>query len=152
MIFPCVVRTLALLVAVFAASFPAFAGKAIEIHESPISRGQILDPTHLQRHSNNEVEVIIVQQARGSGLLSFHLDGRPVAKLDYGDWVRLYLEPRHYRFGVAPSNFGRAIFWQMTADVSPKKPHVYKIFQTAGFTSSGGNAVYEISPADFPLK
>jgi hypothetical protein len=149
---PCVVRTLAILVAVFAASFPTFAGKAIEIHESPISRNQVLDPTHLQRHSNNEVEVIIVQQARGSGLLSFHLDGRPVAKLDYGDWVRLYLEPRHYRFGVAPSNFGRAIFWQMTADVSPKKPRVYKIFQTAGFTSSGGNAVYEISPTDFPLK
>jgi hypothetical protein len=149
---PCVVRTLAILLAVVAASSPAFAGKAIEIHQLPISRNQILDATHLQRHSSNEVELIIVQQARGSGLLSFHLDGRPVAKLDYRDWVRLYLEPRHYRFGVAPSNFGRAIFWQMTAEVSPKSPHVYKIFQTAGFTSSGGNAVYEISPADFPLK
>jgi hypothetical protein len=111
-----------------------------------------LDATHLQRHSNNEVEVIIVQQARGSGLLNFHLDGRPVAKLDYGDWMRLYLEPRHYRFGIAPSNFGRAIFWQMTAEVSAKGPRVYKIFRSAGFTSSGGNAVYEISPADFPLK
>jgi hypothetical protein len=153
MTFPCVVRTVAILLAVVAASSPAFAGKAIEIHESPISRSQILDAIHLQRHSNDEVEVIIVQQARGSGLLSFHLDGRPVAKLDYADWVRLYLKPRRYRFGVAPSpNFGRAIFWQMTAEVSPKSPHVYKIFQSAGFTSSGGNAVYEISPADFPLK
>jgi hypothetical protein len=87
--FPFFVTALALLVAVFPASSPALAAKAIEIHESPVSRNQILDPTHLQRHSNNEVEVIIVQQARGSGLLSFHLDGRPVAKLDYGDWMRL---------------------------------------------------------------
>jgi hypothetical protein len=150
---PCVVRTLAILLAVVAASSPAFAGKAIEIRESPISRNQVLDPTHLQRHSPSEVEVIIVQQARGSGLLSFHLDGRPVAKLDYGDWVRLYLEPRRYRFGVAPSpNFGRAIFWQMTAEIAPKSRQLYKIFQSAGFTSSGGNAVYEISPVDFPLK
>jgi hypothetical protein len=54
---------------------------------------------------------------------------------------------------VAPSpNFGRAIFWQMTAEVSPKQLQLYRIFQSAGFTSSGGNAVYEISRADFPLK
>jgi hypothetical protein len=149
----CAVRTLAILLAVVSALSPAFAGKAIEARESPISRNQILDPTQLQRHSNREVEVIIVQQVRGSGLLSFYLDGRPVAKLDYADWVRLYLEPRRYRFGVAPSpNFGRAVFWQMTAEISPKRPRFYKIFQSAGFTSSGGNAVYEISQVDFPLK
>jgi hypothetical protein len=150
---PCVVRTLAILLAVVAASSPAFAGKAIEIHESPISRSQVLDATHLQRHSTNEVEVIIVQQARGSGLLVFYLDGRPVANLGYADWVRLYLEPRRYRFGVAPSpNFGRAIFWQMAAEISPKSPQLYRIFKSAGFTSSGGNAVYEITREDFPLK
>jgi hypothetical protein len=153
MTFPCVVRILAILLAVFAASFPAFAGKQIEARESPISRKQILDPTHLQRHSNRDVEVIIVQQVRSSGLLSFYLDGQPVAKLGYADWVRLYLEPRRCRFGVAPSpNFGRATFWQMTAEISPKSSRVYKIFQSAGFTSSGGNAVYEITQVDFPLK
>ena len=100
----------------------------------------------MQRHSNREIEVIVVQQARGGGLLTFHLNGEAVAKLAYADWVRLYLPPGRYRFGVAPSvNFGRATFWQTNAEVSPETRQLYRIFQSAGFTSSGGNAVYEIA-------
>lgn len=149
-------------VLILAASFSLFClgpvravarGRTIELRASPIPSSQVIDATHLRRHSRDEVEVVIVQQARGGGLLTFHLNGRATAKLGHGECVRLYLEPRHYRFGVAPSpNFGRAVFWQMTAEVSPKELQLYRIFQSAGFTSSGGNAVYEISRTDFPLK
>jgi hypothetical protein len=111
-----------------------------------VPAAQVIDATHLRRHSNDEIEVVVVQQVRGSGLLTFHLNGRAVAKLDYADWICLYLSPGRYRFGVDPSyNFGRSGFWEMNADVSRSTHLVYRIFQSAGFTSSGGNAVYEIS-------
>jgi hypothetical protein len=135
-----------MLVAATLSSRSPLAARPIEIHAEPVSAAHAIDATHLRRHSKSEVEVVIAQQARGAGLLTFHLNGHPVAKLEYADWVRLYLLPGRYRFGIAPSpNFGRALFWQMKAEISSKTPHLYRIFQSAGFTSSGGNAVYEIS-------
>jgi hypothetical protein len=111
-----------------------------------VSAAQVVDATLLRRHSKNEIEVVVVQQVPGSGLLTFHLNGRAVAKLAYADWTRLYLSPGRYRFGIVPSyNFGRSNFWEMTTDVSRNSRQVYRIFQSAGFTSSGGNAFYEIS-------
>jgi hypothetical protein len=124
----------------------ANARRPLEIQASSVSAAQVVDATHLRRHSNNEIEVVVVQQVPGSGLLTFHLNGRAVVKLAHADWTRLYLSPGRYRFGVVPSyNFGRSNFWEMTAEVSRNSQQVYRIFQSAGFTSSGGNAVYEIS-------
>jgi len=121
-------------------------GRPIEFHASPVPSTQVIDATHLRRHAKDELEMVIVQQARGAGLLTFHLNGRAIAKLDYADWVRLYLSPGRYRLGVTPaSNFGRGASVETSADVTAKTRQVYRIFQSAGFTSSGGNAVYEIS-------
>lgn len=139
-------KLLSILLALAVTICSASARRPLEIRESPVSAAQVIDATHLRRHSNDELEVVVVQQVRGSGLLTFHLNGRAVAKLAYADWICLYLSPGRYRFGVVPSyNFGRANFWEMNADVSRNTQQVYRIFQSAGFTSSGGNAVYEIS-------
>jgi hypothetical protein len=125
----------------------ASAARRIEIHAAPVAASQVIDATHLRRHAKNEVEVSVVQQARGSGQLMFHLNGLAVAKLAYADWIQLYLPPGRYRLGVVPAhNFGRAGLWEMNVDLSGSKPRIYKIFQSSGFTSSGGNAVYEIAP------
>lgn len=122
------------------------AGRPIEFHALPIPSAQVIDATHLHRHAKDELEVVIVQQVRDAGLLTFHLNGRAIAKLEYADWVRLYLPPGRYRFGVTPSsNFGRGSSLESSAEVTAKTRQVYRIFQSAGFTSSGGNAVYEIS-------
>ena len=121
------------------------AGRRFEIHGRPVPSTQVVDTTHLRRHSKVEVEVVIVQQAR-PGLLTLHLDSRAVAKLDYAEFIRLYLPPGRYRFGVAPSySFGRGSSPEMKADVRGNRRQIYRIFQSSGFTSSGGNAVYEIA-------
>lgn len=121
------------------------AGRRFEIHGWPVPSTQIVDATHLRRNSKDEVEVVIVQQAR-RGLLTLHLNSRAVAKLEYAEFIRLYLPPGRYRFGVAPSYpFGRGSSPAMKADVRGNTRQVYRIFQSAGFTSSGGNAVYEIA-------
>jgi len=125
----------------------ASAAKRIEIHATPVAASQVMDATHTRRHAKNEVEISVVQQVRGSGQLMLHLNGLAVAKLAYADWIQLYLPPGRYRLGVAPAhNFGRAGLWEMNVDLSGNKPRIYKILQSAGFTSSGGNAVYEIAP------
>jgi hypothetical protein len=125
----------------------ANADRRIEIHVTPVAASQVMDATHLRRHAKNEVEVSVVQQVRGPGQLMLHLNGLAVAKLAYADWLQLYLPPGRYRLGVAPAhNFGRAGLWEMKVDLSGSKPRIYRIFQSAGFTSSGGNAVYELAP------
>ena len=140
------VRCLSVLLALLAMIASANAKRRLEMRASAIPDTQVIDATHLRRTGQEQVEVVIVQQAKGSGLLLFHLNGRATAKLAYGEWMRLYLQPGRYRFGVLPSpNFGRATFWEMSADVSGKATQVYRIFQSAGFTSRGGNAVYEIA-------
>jgi hypothetical protein len=139
-------KLLGILLALAVSICSASAGRPLEIRGSPVSAAQVIDATHLQRHSKSEIEVVVVQQVRGSGLLTFHLNGRAIVKLAYADWTCLYLSPGRYRFGVVPSyNFGRSAFREMSADVSRNGQQVYRIFQSAGFTSSGGNAVYEIS-------
>ena len=122
------------------------AAKSVEIRASLVPDSQVIDAAHLRRKVKNEVEVVVVQRARGAGLLTFHLNGGPTAKLGYGEGLRLYLAPGRYRFGVAPSHYyGGTGFWQMNVDISARTHQVYRIFKSAGFTSSGGNAVYEIS-------
>lgn len=136
-----------LLLLAIAISSASAARKRIEIHVEPVAASQVMDATHLRRHAKNEVEVTVIQQVRGSGQLMLHLNGLAVAKLAYADWIQLYLPPGRYRLGVAPAhNFGRAGLWEMNADLSGNKPRIYKILQSSGFTSSGGNAVYEIAP------
>ena len=113
-----------------------------------VPKTQIFDASLTQRHSKNEVEVYIVQGASRQ-LLTFQLNGQPVVKLASGEAVVLYLNPSRYRFGVVPSHFsGDTFLWQTNADVSRNPPQVYLIFQSAGFTSSGGGAVYEIKRVD----
>lgn len=120
--------------------------KPVEIRASLVPDSQVIDAAHFRRKTKGEIEVVVVQRARGAGLLTFHLNGRPTAKLGHAEAVRLYLAPGRYRFGVSPSYpYGGTGFWQMNADVSETTPQVYRIFKSAGFTSSGGNAVYEIS-------
>lgn len=138
-------KRLCVLLVLFGAICDAPASRRFQIHASPVPSTQVIDATHLRRHSKDEIEVVIVQQAR-PGLLTFHLNGRAVAKLDYADWVRLYLSPGRYRFGIVPSySFGRGSSPEMKADVRANTRQIYRIFQSAGFTSSGGNAVYEIA-------
>jgi hypothetical protein len=140
-------KFLIILLALFAMIASANAKRRLEIKATPIPEAQVIDATHLRRTGREQVEVFVVQQAKGAGLLVFHLNGRATAKLEYADWIRLYLRPGRYRLGVSPSpNFGRATFWEMSADVTGKTEQIYRIFQSAGFTSSGGNAVFEIAP------
>ena len=124
----------------------ASAKKPLEARVPLVPDAQVIDAAHLRRNAKDEIEVVVVQRARGAGLLTFHLNGRPTAKLGYGEGLRLYLAPGRYRFGVAPSHYyGGTGFWQTNVDVSANTRQVYRIFKSAGFTSSGGNAVYEIS-------
>lgn len=125
-------------------SSPTTEAKTIRV--SLVPETQVVDPTHFSRQSKEEIEVVVVQAARGTGLLTFYLNGRPIAKIAPGEAILLYLAPRRYRFGLMPSNhFGGAIWWETNAEVSRDISQVYRIFQSAGFTSSGGNAVYEIA-------
>lgn len=111
-----------------------------------VPAAQIIDASHFQRRSKDEIETVIVHQTRGAGLLTFYLNGHPIAKLGRGEGIRLYLSPGRYRFGVASSHYsGGTGLWQTNADISRNTPQIYRIFKSAGFTSSGGNAVYEIS-------
>ncbi len=111
-----------------------------------IPADQVIDDSVVRRHSSAEVEISVLQAACGE-LLTFCLNGRAVAKLAGSQMVPLYLTPGRYRFGVVPSyNFGRGQgLQQMNADITREPRQFYRIFQSGGFTSSGGNAVYEVS-------
>lgn len=124
----------------------ASAKKPPVIRVSLIPETQVIDATHLRRNAKDEIEVLVMHRGRHAALLTFHLNGQATAKVGYAECIRLYLAPGRYRFGVTPShNFGRASFWEMNADVSRNTRQVYRIFQSAGFSSSGGNAVFEIA-------
>lgn len=137
-------KWLLIALALAASSYPiSGAPTARYSHIAPL---QIIDATYSQRHNAGEIEVFILSQTSG-GLLIFYLNGQPVAKLEGGEFIRLYLSPARYRFGVIPySHVVLSSMWEMKADVSRNSPRYYRIFQSSGFTSSGGNAVYEIAP------
>jgi len=61
---------------------------------------QIVDATHLQRRSADDIEVVVLSQSGGSSLMTFQLNRRPIAKLRQGEAILLYLSPARYRFGV----------------------------------------------------
>jgi hypothetical protein len=135
-----------LIVVVFAVTGCTTSERTVEVRVSSIPPLQIIDATHFHRRNAGEIEVVILRQA-GGGLLIFYLNGQPVAKLDRGEAIRLYLSPARYRFGVIPSSHAvLSSLWEMNADVTRDTPQFYRIFQSSGFTSSGGNAVFEISP------
>jgi hypothetical protein len=139
-------KTLLFVVALAVSGFTTSQSTPIVIRASAVPAARIIDGTHLHRRSNDEIEIVVVRQARAGGLLTFLLDRQPTAKLDHDEAIRLYLSPGRHRFGVVPSYyFGHSSSWEMTADVSRNKPQAYRIFQSSGFTSSGGTAVYEIS-------
>jgi hypothetical protein len=103
-----------------------------------------MDATHFHRRSGDEIEVIIVQQAQD--LMTFFLNRQPIAKLGQGEAMRLYLSPGRYRFGaILVVNWVLSPLAEMNANVTPDTRQLYRIFQSSGFTSSGGNAVFEIS-------
>jgi hypothetical protein len=109
---------------------------------------RISDPSYSERRTPGDVEVVIVNLGRG-GLMTFELDRKPVARLYRREALRLYLRPGRYRFGVVPVLY--AILpstSEIFADVRAERRQVYRIFQSAGFTSSGGNAVYDIALAE----
>jgi hypothetical protein len=135
-----------LIALVLAATVHPANGGAGKVRYPFVSPLQIIDATHFQRRNAAEIEVFILSRTSG-GLLTFYLNGQPVAKLSGGEAIRLYLSPGRYRFGVIPfSHVVLSSMWEMNADVKRNAPRFYRIFQSSGFTSSGGNAVYEIAP------
>ena len=81
--------------------------------------------------------------------MTFQLDRKPLARLHRGEAIRLYLRPGRYRFGVVPMfNAILPSTSEVNADVRGPGPQFYRIFMSAGFTSSGGNAVYDIALMD----
>jgi len=106
---------------------------------------QIIDASPLQRSSAEQVLIGVFAQA-GGGLFTFYLDRKPIAQLGRSQGILLYLGPGTHRFGVIPSS--RTVLhtvWETKVEITKQSAgEVYRIFQSSGFTSSGGNAVFEI--------
>jgi hypothetical protein len=142
-------RQLPAYLAAIAACLPLHAAPTMKF--APVPAGRILDPTHFERRSPEQAEVLIFRPGRlrtGGDLLSFHLNRKPIATFQAGEALRLFLEPGSHRFGVLPtSNPGLYRIAEIIAEVK-KVPvderQIYRVFQSSGFTSSGGNAVFEI--------
>lgn len=117
-------------------------GKVLNLGSVPDA--QIIDGQYFSRHSTDETEVLVASNA-GGGLVTFCIQGNAVAKLDQGQAIRIYLRPGRYRFGVVPSWFVRGSYWETNAEITAAAQQDYLIFQSSGFTSSGGSAVFEIS-------
>jgi hypothetical protein len=81
--------------------------------------------------------------------MTFQLDRKPLARLHRGEAIRLFLRAGRYRFGAVPMfNAILPSTSEINADVRGAGRQVYRIFQSAGFTSSGGNAAYDIALVD----
>ena len=105
---------------------------------------RIIDGTHFYRRNAGEIEVFVLSEA-AEGLLTFYLKGQPVAKLNGGEVIRLYLSPGHYRFGVLPAtHVVLSPLWEMNADVARNAPRIYRIFRSGG-RNSGWGASFEIA-------
>src|SRR5205085_12688221 len=106
---------------------------------------RIIDAAHFHRRKVGEIEVIILTQ-ESAGLLTFYLDGQPVAKVIQGEAIRIYLSPGRYRFGIIPSSHVvLSSLWEMNADVAKNAPQFYRIFNSGG-RNSGWGASFEIAP------
>ena len=112
---------------------------------------RVSDATHFERRSAEEVEVVIAQlwpvmgaRARQNRLLAFQLNRKPVATFFAGEAVRLYLRPGRYRLGVIPtSNPHLHRVTEIEIQVTKGTRMLYRVFQSAGFTSGFGEAVFE---------
>lgn len=132
-------------------TFLALAAAACFAADKPQSRSfpllqpaQIMDASYSTRHNAKEVEVVILNLA--SKQMTFQLERKPIAKITPGYAFRLYLSPGDYRFGIVPTyQVPLTAYWEMRAGVTGKETQLYRIFQSSGFTSSGGNAGYEIA-------
>ncbi|MEO5720399.1 MAG: hypothetical protein ABIR71_02885 [Chthoniobacterales bacterium] len=110
-----------------------------------VAPSQIIDATHLNRRNPGEVEVVILNLATGKEM-TFQVERKPVAKIRSGHAFRFFLTPGRYRFGIIPTHqVPLTPYWEMRADVKGAATQLYRIFQSSGFTSSGGNASYEIA-------
>jgi hypothetical protein len=134
-----------LIALVLAATVYPASGGAGKVRYPFVSPLQIIDATYFQRHNAGEIEVFVLSQASG-GLLTFYLNGQPVAKLSGGEAIRLYLSPGRCRFGVIPSSHVvLSSLWEMNADVARNAPRFYRIFPSGG-RNSGWGAAFEIAP------
>ena len=105
----------------------------------------MVDVRRLVRSDPKEREVVIINS--GAGMLMFHLDRRPVASVARREALRLYLLPGRYRFGVRPTSHALTpAMFEINAEVSDDDRQLYRVFQSSGFTSSGGNAALDIAP------
>ncbi len=129
----------------------AASAKPKRVYASPILPKQILDSTHLERHQADEVEIIVVREGhpmrkRSSDQLIFQLDRKAIARLYQDQLIRFYLPPGRHRFGVIPaSNPGLYRVSELEVEIGNGKSSVFRIFQTGGFTSSGGKDVFDIA-------
>jgi hypothetical protein len=106
---------------------------------------RIIDATHFYRRTATEIEVAILAQ-ESAGLLTFYLDGQPVAKVSQGEAIRLYLSPGRHRFGIIrSSHVVLSSLWETDADVARNAPQFYRIFHSGG-RNSGWGASFEIAP------
>src|SRR5436190_18329600 len=94
-------RSLILLALIATGSFTNGAPGTVQVALVPPDR--IIDAAHFHRRKVGEIEVIILTQ-ESAGLLTFYLDGQPVAKVIQGEAIRIYLSPGRYRFGIIPSS------------------------------------------------
>lgn len=136
-----------LIALVLAATVYPASGGAGEVRYPFVSSSQIIDATHFRRCNAAEIEVFILNQA-SEGLLIFYLNRQPVAKLNGGEAIRLYLSPGRCRFGVIPSSHVvLSSLWEMNAEVARNTPRLYRIFRSGGH-NSGWGASFEIAPLE----
>ena len=110
-----------------------------------VPESRVADVRRLVRGNPKEREVVILNS--DAQMLVFHLDRRPVASVARGEALRLYLLPGRYRFGVRPTSHALTpTMTEINAEISKDERQLYRIFQSSGFTSSGGNAALDIAP------
>lgn len=134
-----------LILLALASAASAYGKDSAAVRLPAVPPDRIIDPSHSERRSREDIEVLIFNQ-HGVGLMTFQLNRKPVAKLRRREAIRLYLRPARYRFGVVPVfNATLPSTSEINAEVGGEGPQLYRIFKSAGFTSSGGNALYEIA-------
>ncbi len=112
-----------------------------------IPSDQVIVRDYFVRHTPAEIEVIVLRNRIYDGLITLSVNGRAIAKFAQGQAIRLYLRPGSYRFGVVPSySWGGAHYNESRVEITPQpQRQLYVVYQSSGFTSSGGSAVYEVS-------
>ena len=103
-----------------------------------IPYNQWIAPEFAIKHASGDVEVIVKRDSGvfGSGYtIVFHVEGKPIVKLEAGEIARLYLPPGKHLLGVfpEPNILWAGTLYEIEADVRTDLAQVYRIF----ITSSG---------------